>query len=147
MDKDLFFRTILIAAGSHSFLEHPGQGGNMRLVLIGGTGHVGSYLVPRLVEAGYQVTVISRGQRQPYIPHSSWKQVKLVSLDRQSEEKAGTFGARIRDLQPEIVIDMICFTLESAQQLVEALKGQVQRFLHCSTAWVHGYTTQVPVSE
>ncbi len=119
----------------------------MRVVLIGGTGHVGTYLVPRLVEAGYEVTVISRGQRQPYLPHRLWKQVKNLSLDRQAEEKAGTFGAAIRSLQPDIVIDMICFSLESAQQLVDALRGGVQRFIHCSTAWVHGYTTQVPVSE
>jgi len=119
----------------------------MHVVLIGGTGHVGTYLVPRLIEADYQVTVISRGQRQPYLPHNAWKQVKILPLDRQAEEKAGSFGAHIRDLQPDIVIDMICFTLESAKGLVDALRGQVQRFLHCSTAWVHGYTTQVPVSE
>jgi len=119
----------------------------MNVVLIGGTGHVGTYLVPRLVESGYQVTVISRGQRQPYLSHGSWKQVEIILLDRSADEKNGAFGARIRDMQPDIVIDMISFTVESTRQLVEALRGQVQRFLHCSTAWVHGYTTQVPVSE
>ena len=31
-----------------------------RVVLIGGTGHVGTYLVPRLVEAGHDVVVVSR---------------------------------------------------------------------------------------
>ena len=42
---------------------------------------------------------------------------------------------------------MICFTLESAQHLVEALRGQVRHFLHCSTCWVHGKTTEIPVTE
>ncbi len=34
----------------------------MRVVIIGGTGHVGTYLVPRLVQAGYEVINISRGR-------------------------------------------------------------------------------------
>ncbi|HIQ05374.1 MAG TPA: NAD(P)-dependent oxidoreductase [Anaerolineae bacterium] len=33
----------------------------MRVVIIGGTGHVGTYLVPRLVEAGHEVISLSRG--------------------------------------------------------------------------------------
>ena len=38
----------------------------MRIVIIGGTGHVGTYLMPRLVEAGHEVVCLSRGQREPY---------------------------------------------------------------------------------
>jgi nucleoside-diphosphate-sugar epimerase len=119
----------------------------MHIVIIGGTGHVGTYLVPRLVEAGHSLTVITRGQRKPYSPHGVWNSVRLILLDRAAEEKAGTFGSKIRALQPDAVIDMICFTEESARHLVDALRGQVQYFLHCSTVWVHGYTTQIPVSE
>jgi uncharacterized protein YbjT (DUF2867 family) len=40
----------------------------MRVVIIGGTGHVGTYLVPRLVQLGHQVVVVSRGKRSPYPP-------------------------------------------------------------------------------
>ena len=32
-----------------------------RVVVIGGSGHVGTYLVPRLVEAGFEVVNVSRG--------------------------------------------------------------------------------------
>lgn len=81
----------------------------MHTVVIGGTGHVGTYLVPRLVEAGHRVTVVSRGQREPYTPHGAWCTVKRVTLDRVAEEAAGTFGAKIRDLKPDVVVDMICF--------------------------------------
>ena len=38
------------------------------VVVIGNTGHVGTYLVPRLAEAGYEVTAVSRGARDPYQP-------------------------------------------------------------------------------
>jgi len=119
----------------------------MRTVIIGGKGHVGTYLVPRLVEAGHETICITRGQRKPYLPHAAWKHVQQVQIDRAAEEATGTFGARVRDLKPDIVIDMICFTLASAQQLVTALRGQVQHFLHCGTIWIHGPSAQVPTTE
>jgi uncharacterized protein YbjT (DUF2867 family) len=75
----------------------------MKVVVIGGTGHIGTYLVPHLVEAGHQVISISRGQRQPYQSHSAWKHVQSVSIDRESADKAGTFGDQIRDLCPDVV--------------------------------------------
>jgi nucleoside-diphosphate-sugar epimerase len=53
----------------------------------------------------------------------------------------------VRDLKPDAVVDMICFTLDSARQLTEALTGQVQHFLHCGTIWVHGPSLEVPVTE
>src|SRR5882724_9364322 len=99
-----------------------------RVVIIGGSGHVGTYLVPRLVEAGFEVVNVSRGERKPYRPHAAWETVRTVTLDRDAEEKAGTFGRKIRDLKPDIVIDMICFRLDSAQHLVEALRGQIKHF-------------------
>ncbi len=119
----------------------------MRIVIIGGKGHVGTYLVPRLVEAGHEVVCVSRGQRQPYQPHAAWRQVRDVIIDRDAAENAGTFGAQIRGLQADAVIDMICFTLESAQHLVDALRGAVQHFLHCGTIWVHGPSARVPTTE
>lgn len=118
-----------------------------RVVIIGGSGHVGTYLVPRLVEAGYEVVNVSRGQRAPYHPHEAWKSVQTVVADREAEELAGTFGSRIRGLKADIVIDMISFTLASTRQLVEALAGEVQHFLHCGTVWVYGHNTAVPATE
>lgn len=119
----------------------------MRVVIIGGSGHIGTYLVPRLVAAGHEVVAVSRGQRAPYQPHTAWGSVAHVQLDREREEAAGTFGQRVRELAPDAVIDMICFTLDSARQLVDALRGQVQHFLHCGTIWVHGPSAVVPTTE
>ena len=119
----------------------------MRVVVIGGTGHVGTYLVPRLVEAGHRVTCVSRSQREPYQTHAAWQDVAMISLDRATEEEAGQFGAKIAALEPDVVIDMICFKLESARQIVDALRGNVQQFLHCGTVWVHGPSVAVPTLE
>ncbi len=119
----------------------------MRVVVIGGSGHVGTYLVPRLVEAGHEVIQVSRGQRAPYQTHGAWQAVRQLTLDREKEEAAGTFGRHIRELQAEVVIDMICFTPASARHLVEALRGEVGHFLHCGTIWIYGPSAVVPASE
>jgi nucleoside-diphosphate-sugar epimerase len=119
----------------------------MKIVVIGGTGHIGTYLIPRLVVSGHSVTVVSRGLQQPYQPHPAWQGVERLNLDRVVEEKSGEFGEVIRNLHPEVVMDMTCFNLSSAKQLVEALQGEIQLFVHCGTVWVQGYATVVPTRE
>lgn len=117
------------------------------VVVLGGTGHIGGYLVPRLVEAGHDVTVLTRGKAKPYRPDGAWERVTTVVADRVEEEQAGTFGARVWDLEPDVVIDLICFTLDSARHLVDELEGRVRHLLHCGTIWVHGPSAQVPTTE
>lgn len=119
----------------------------MRVVVIGATGHVGSYLVPRLVSAGHQVVAISRGMSKPYHHDPAWDVVEMVELDRDGGDADGSFAVKIADLKPEVVIDMVCFTPDSAQQLVEALRGRVQLLLSCGTIWVHGPAAAVPIVE
>jgi nucleoside-diphosphate-sugar epimerase len=119
----------------------------MKVIIIGGTGHVGTFLVPQLVLAGHEVVSVSRQKREPYIYHPAWKFVKRVAIDRSESDKTNSFGKKILKLSPEVVIDMICFTPDSARSLVEALKGQIQHFLHCGTIWVHGYSERVPTVE
>jgi nucleoside-diphosphate-sugar epimerase len=119
----------------------------MRVVVIGGSGHVGTFLVPRLVEAGHEVASISRGKRAPYQAHPAWKSVEQVTLDREAEEANGTFGERVLALKPDVVVDMICFTPQSARRLIDALRGRIRHFVHCGTIWVHGHSTQVPTTE
>jgi nucleoside-diphosphate-sugar epimerase len=118
-----------------------------RIVVIGATGHVGTYLVPRLVRAGHDVVALSRGERQPYASSAEWQFVERVSVDREAEDAAGTFGARIAALEADVVIDMICFTAASAQQLVDALRPAKPLLLHCGTIWVHGPARRVPITE
>ena len=118
-----------------------------RVVVIGATGHVGSYLVPRLVRAGHDVVAISRGEREPYVPAPEWRRVERVSADREAEDAAGVFGERIASLNPDAVVDMLCFTPESAQALVAALRPARPLLLHCGTIWVHGPVARVPVTE
>ena len=64
----------------------------MRVVVIGATGHIGGYLVPRLVGAGHDVVTLSRHARPYYREHASWTQVTNVTVDRGAEDS----GRQIR---------------------------------------------------
>jgi len=118
-----------------------------RVVVIGATGHIGTYLVPRLVDQGHEVIAVSRGTRGPYHASPQWDAVTRVTADREAEDAEGRFGERIAALRPEAVIDLICFTRISAQQLVEALRPARPLLVHCGTIWVHGQSLRVPVTE
>jgi nucleoside-diphosphate-sugar epimerase len=116
-------------------------------VVIGATGHVGSYLIPRLVRAGHEVVALSRGEREPYVPAVEWRSVERVIADRDAEDAEGVFGERVAALGADAVIDMICFTPESARQLVQALRPSRPLLVHCGTIWVHGPALRVPITE
>ena len=119
----------------------------MRIVVIGGSGHVGSFLVPRLVRAGHEVVNLSRGARAPYIDDEAWSEVEQITVDRAAEDTAGTFGKRVAALEAEVVVDMICFTPDSANALVEALRGRNGHLLHCGTIWRYGPSVKQPMRE
>src|SRR3954447_24977466 len=114
-----------------------------RVVVVGATGHVGTYLVPRLVRARHEGGALSRGERDPYRPAPEWSAVRRLLFDREAEDA----GERIAALEPDAVIDMICFTAASARRLVDALRPSRPLLVHCGTIWVHGPAARVPVTE
>ena len=118
-----------------------------RVVVVGATGHIGSYLVPRLVRGGHEVIAMSRGTRDPYHDSPQWNSVSRVLVDREAQDAEGTFGSRVAALRPDVVIDLVCFTAASARQLLDALRPSRPLLVHCGTIWVHGPALQVPVTE
>jgi nucleoside-diphosphate-sugar epimerase len=116
-----------------------------RVIVIGATGHIGSFLVPRLVRGGNEVVAISRGQRAPYVEDPAWDDVERVALDREADPDG--FPAAVRALRGDVVVDLTAFTVEQAAALVEALRGEVSHLVHCGTIWVHGPSQVVPTTE
>jgi nucleoside-diphosphate-sugar epimerase len=85
--------------------------------------------------------------RAPYHESREWNSVERVMIDRAAAEEAGVFGSRIRQLAPDVVIDLICFTRESATHLVGAIRERIELFVHCGTLWVHGVPPFRPYDE
>ena len=118
-----------------------------RVVVIGATGHIGTYLVPRLVRGGHEVIAISRGTRGPYHAEPAVGRGHPGHRRPGRRGRGGDVRRRVAALRPDVVIDLVCFTAASAQQLVEALRPSRPLLVHCGTIWVHGPALRVPVTE
>jgi nucleoside-diphosphate-sugar epimerase len=117
------------------------------VLVIGATGHVGTYLVPRLVEAGHDVVAMSRGTAKPYMADERWAAVEQIAVDRTAAEADGSFVPRVEGIGADIVIDMICFEPQSARDLAAGLHDRVDHFLLTGTVFTHGTPVEVPVTE
>jgi len=114
----------------------------MKVVVLGGAGHIGSYLVPMLVKNGYAVTSVTRGKHQPYVSDSAWNHVDHLYLDRQQDAK---FAQKVAAVNADIVIDLISFTLEDTKKMVAALKTtKLSHYVFCSSVWAHGRAEILP---
>ena len=108
----------------------------MKVVVIGACGHIGSYLVPKLVKGGFKVVAISRGKSKPYINDPAWKMVEQVVLDRNKDED---FAYKVAKMNADIVVDLINFNIEDTKKMVTALKEiKIFHYLYCSSIWAHG---------
>jgi len=119
----------------------------LRTVIIGATGHIGTWLVPRLVHEGHEVVAVSRGTRRPYHDAPEWQSAEQVTMDRAAAERDASFGNAIAALRGDSVVDLICFHEDSATHLVNALRGRVEMLVHCGTLWVHGVPRERPYDE
>ncbi len=120
----------------------------MRILVVGGTGHIGSYLVPRLVLGGHEVKVVARNPSPQYTdPRLAWGQVEWVVADRKAEEQDNTWQQRMASLDVDALIDLICYTPEQNRTMVEAFEGRVSHFIHCGTIWAYGSPSRTPYSE
>ena len=117
-----------------------------RVVVIGATGHIGTYLVPRLVDGGHEVIAVSRGSRGPYHARPQWDAVTGSpptgrrrtggNVRRPGRGDAPGGGDRPHLLHPA-----------SARQLIDALRPTRPLLVHCGTIWVHRPSLRVPVTE
>lgn len=115
----------------------------MKIVVIGGTGHIGSFLCPMLLKEGHDVICVTRGQSSPYENEYEWNKVHMLHLDR-SSMPTEEFSKRISDEKAEIVIDLINFHLEDVKAMISALDGQIKQYIYCSSCWAEGRAEILP---
>ncbi len=121
----------------------------MKILVVGGTGHIGSFLVPRLTAAGHEVAVVARNPRPRYGDGRSggWGTVRWIIADRRAEEKTGEWLRRMKALEADVVVDLICYRPEQNEAMVEAFAGRIGHFVHCGTLWVYGAARRRPTDE
>src|SRR3974377_1443720 len=103
---------------------------SMRILVIGGTNFMGPLVVRSLSEQGVEVTVFHRGQTQTELPAG----VKEILDDRKYLSKN---ALELRQLAPDVVLDMFPFTEQDALDLMHIYSGTVRRLVAISSQDVY----------
>jgi nucleoside-diphosphate-sugar epimerase len=119
----------------------------VKILIIGATGHTGGYLTRDLLDRGHAVLAVTRGRQEPLLAGAFWDRVERVEMDRKEAERDGRLAALIDDQKPGAVVDIMCYTSESAEAMLAALAGRNVHLVHVGTAWVYGAAGQVPTPE
>lgn len=113
----------------------------MRILLIGGTGFIGPWVIRQLHRQGHTVAVLHRGNATPNLPGD----VQQILGDRNRLPELRDAIARCG---PDVVIDMVLSSGRQAQQMMDTLRGLARRVIVPSSidvyrafAIVHGNDT------
>src|SRR5580658_6079520 len=93
----------------------------MRILVIGGTGFIGPYVVRRLAEQGHEVAVFHRGQSKMDLP------AEHILGDRSALPK----------VQADVVIDLILSSGKQARALMDRFRGIARRVVAASSCDVY----------
>lgn len=105
----------------------------MRVLIIGGTGLTGPFVVRRLVEQGHELSLFHRGGSRIDLP----MEVQHIFGDR---NKLQGFVDEFRDFGPEIVVHMIATSEAHALNVMAVFRGIARRIVAISSQDVyHAY--------
>lgn len=114
----------------------------MKAVIIGAAGHVGTYLIPMLVNAGYDTVAITRKMTQPYEDAPAWHTVKRELLDRENDPD---FIRKLKAMEPDIIVDLVNFNIKETKKIVEGFQNsKLSHYLYCSSCWAQGMAETIP---
>lgn len=128
----------------------------MKVFVTGGTGFTGAALVSRLLESGYEVSVLDKQpglaldelrQRGAEIILGSITDPELVAKGIQDAEVVMHLAAAFRETgAPDSLYKEV--NVEGTRVVaVQALKSGVRKFVYCSTQGVHGHIENPPGDE
>lgn len=112
----------------------------MKVFVIGGTGHIGSFLIPQLITDGHTVTVVTRGHL-PVPEGKGWERV-IFKKCSYSDEKS--WLDLVAQEKSEVFIDILGNNLPGFYQMV---KGKARQIIVCGSVWMLGTPKTVPVPE
>jgi nucleoside-diphosphate-sugar epimerase len=102
----------------------------MRILLIGGTGFIGSFLAPELQRLGAEVATLSRGVSP--VPHADG--LTRIIGDRSRLRDA---LPHIRGFAPDVVVDLVLSSGSQARELMNIVRGIAGRVVALSSMDVY----------
>src|SRR5208337_4822828 len=102
----------------------------MRLLIIGGTGFIGPFVIRELVEQGHDVTVFHRGEAKTALPES----VQRIHGNRND---LAAHRSAFEQLAPDVVLDFVLSDERQAIALMETFRGLTARVIAISSQDVY----------
>jgi nucleoside-diphosphate-sugar epimerase len=102
----------------------------MRVLVVGGTGFLGRFVVRDLLADQHEVAVFHRGQTDERLSG----EVESIRGDRRD---FAAFAPLLRDFAPEVVIDLILSSGYQAEQLMSVFRGVSKRVIVISSMDVY----------
>jgi nucleoside-diphosphate-sugar epimerase len=102
----------------------------MKVLIIGGTGFIGSWVVRQLTGLGHDVAVLHRGTTSAQLPDK-------VHRIQGNRDKFADVNPELSRFRPDVVLDVIPYTESHACELVKAFRGLAQRVVVISSADVY----------
>lgn len=109
----------------------------MKILIIGGTGFLGRYLVEAAQTSNHTVTLFNRGQSNPNL----FPQVETIIGDREQGLNKLSGG------QWDAVIDTCGYVPRIVRLSAEALRDSVERYLYISSTVRYGEYNQIGIDE
>ena len=99
----------------------------MKVVILGGTGILSSGITKKCIEENYEVIHFNRSNNPPEY------EIKTIIGNRYNENDL----KKVLDVNPDIIIDMLCFDEKTAKMTAELFREKVQQYIFCSTSCVY----------
>ena len=113
----------------------------MQVLIIGGTGLISTGITRTLIAGGHDVACFTRGQRDVSLPDA-------VSFHEGDRNESEDLERTVERVDPDVVIDMVCFDPEQASAAVECCAGRIDQYVFCSTVDVyHRPVARAPITE
>lgn len=113
----------------------------MKVCIIGGSGHVGRFMAPMLVEGGHEVSVVARTVT-PVPSGGAWEKVTVVAGEYRRDDPQ--WAQLVAALGAEVIIDMLGVDVPGTYT---AARGTCRHFIACGSLWMYGEPRVVPTPE
>jgi nucleoside-diphosphate-sugar epimerase len=114
------------------------DGTAVQVLVLGGTGVIGTGVVHRLLAHGASVSVFARGLRESTLP-SAARFIAGDRVDRKAFERA------FEHSRHDVVIDLLGYTPDDAESLVRTFGGRCEQVIFCSTVCTYGVSLPASV--
>lgn len=114
----------------------------MKVLVMGASGHIGSYLVPTLVKENHEVFAVMRGQRTPYgYDERTWNKVKILQMSRDELCSSDVLQENF-----DVVCDLIAYDVADVQKLLSKIRNDAF-YVQIGSIWAYGNKAYLPVDE